>query len=383
MVCCLINNAIGAGCLRLGYAFRSGIILSIIINFIFASLTYCVLMIFLRTGSYFKISTFDGIWEHLFGRKTVWISTFVSCIVGIYFCISYSKTLSSTLSDIIGTFVNSENLIKDGLTTGLLTLGVFLLPICYINKLKYIVVFCYIAIFCMFFFLVCVIYQFIDQVKRDGFDPNHQLAYFRFDSSIGNCIATFSTSYLIFPLAFPSFSHLKYSSFNQWKKIFLAMISFCFIYYSLMGIFCYLTYFDENEGGLIIIYYDISNALRIVYNIGVFLLIVFSVPMFMNPARFLLLNLFYSTEDIPHSSWFFTGVSIAFIGLVVAHLSDSIYNIITYITDAITIVVLFLIPSFLYLKTFGYSDKFYGILSTFLLLVGFALFAFIIYFDVA
>ena len=382
IICCLVNTAIGSGSLKLAYAFRSGVILSLIINLFFSLLSYYTTILFLKTGAFHQKSTFEEIWTRLFGKKSSWICTIFSLIVTLCVLISFMDSIATILSDIINAFTTNQRVLNNNVTLCLIIIAVFMIPICLVSNLKYVVILSLIAIFCMLFIIIVAIVEFVIEIQHNGFDSYHEIAYFRFDSHIFTCVSALSTSYLLFPLGFPTLKHLKYSSYNKWKRNFFWINAFCFIYYSLMGVFGYLTFFDHNDGDLIIVYYDVSRGVKVLYNCVVLLLIIFSSPMFLNPARYILLNSFFETKHIPHSIWCLTGITIVFLAATVSFLENYIYDIIISIYDVVTFVIIFIVPSFLYIATFKLSDRLNFAGATFIFLIGVVLVSVQIYFDV-
>lgn len=145
-------------------------------------------------------------------------------------------------------------------------------------------------------FVVChTIYWCARYNIEHGFDPNGQLVWVKWDMSILTCVNTFLTAYLVVPMVWPGIRHLQGATTNKIMRVYVLCMVLAWVVYSLMGELSYLTLFDENDGDLILNYYPQETIVTIA-KIAVILLMFASLPIVMNPARYVLTRQLWMTK---------------------------------------------------------------------------------------
>lgn len=152
---------------------------------------------------------------------------------------------------------------------------------------------------CIFFLAIHTIYWFVKYYQDYGFDSQHQIVYFKFDSTLLNCIGSLMTAYLMYPLCYPGIRHIHHLTPRKANYLFLIVTLVCWFLYNLFGIFGYLTLFNTNEGGVILDYYP-QNTLVLVANIALFIGILFTTQNVLNPVRYATIQYIYPKEEIPY-----------------------------------------------------------------------------------
>ena len=152
-----------------------------------------------------------------------------------------------------------------------------------------------------------------------------------------------------------------------------------------MGTFSYLTFFDENTGGVILDYYPsntkTNQVLMLVSHIFVFIYIMFTIPVVLNPSRYIILNYINKKDEFPLEIWSLIGITLSLISLLLANFPDKITDIIYNIADILTLSLLFIFPPILYLKGYGKSNKLHLVGAILEIILGVAVISFMLYLD--
>lgn len=268
---------------------------------------------------------------------------------------------------------------------GLVIFIVLCVPASISTDLKFVVITSYISLAFFFCLLIYVIVRFCVMVSRDGFDPNHRFKLFDVKDNISSSISSLTYAYLFYPFAWPGLRHARNSTVKGLTNMFAATIIIAFILYSIMGTFSYLSFFNENTGGIILDYYPsdttTNEILLIIGHIFTFVYILLTVPVVLNPARYILLNCINKRDSFPTEIWALIGITLSLISLFLANTPDRISDIIFIITDLLTLILLFIFPPIFYLRGFGTKNKLHFVGSIFEILIGLALISFMIYLD--
>lgn len=270
---------------------------------------------------------------------------------------------------------------------GLLIVIAFCVPTSISKNLHFVVITSFLSLLFFLCILLYVIVRFSIIVHKNGFDPNHRFKLFDLNGHISSTISSLTYAYLFYPMAWPGLRHSRKPTVNNLIKSFNVTILITYILYSIMGTFSYLTFFDENDGGLILDYYPTDSRtneiLLLVGHIFTFAYILLTIPVVMNPARYILLNIIDKKDSFPIEIWSLFGITLSLISLLLGNVSDDIQDIMFMITDLLTLTLLFIFPPILYLKAFGKSQILHLIGAIFEILLGIAAIAFMIYLDCA
>ncbi|KAK8897992.1 hypothetical protein M9Y10_000237 [Tritrichomonas musculus] len=393
-VACFLNSMIGTGVLRLGSAFNSGIIFTHILNIFIAVISFYSLKLFVLAASCYHESTFEEVWSVAFTRKLMFIPAICSILSSFSNIMSYLGYLQSSLVQIISYIILLVN--KDGqdiirsmeqysILFGLVIFIVLCVPASISTDLKFVVITSFISLAFFFCLLIYVIVRFCVMVSRDGFDPNHRFKLFDVKDNISSGISSLTYAYLFYPFAWPGLRHARNSTVKGLTNMFAATIIIAFILYSIMGTFSYLSFFNENTGGIILDYYPsdttTNEILLIIGHIFTFVYILLTVPVVLNPARYILLNCINKRDSFPTEIWALIGITLSLISLFLANTPDRISDIIFIITDLLTLILLFIFPPIFYLRGFGTKNKLHFVGAIFEILIGLALISFMIYLD--
>ena len=385
---------IGTGVLRLGSAFNSGLIFTHILNILVAIVSFYSLKLFVLAASCYHESTFEEIWSSAFSRKTVFIPALCSILSSLSNIMSYLGYLQDSIINIISNFIllfdNEGHDLIDSIQKYKILFGFFIvivlcLPASLSNDLRFIVITSYISITFFLCVFIYIIGRFAAIVVKDGFDPYHRFRLFDVKNHISDSISSLTYSYLFYPFAWPGLRHAKNTTARNFTNMFFTTILISFILYSIIGTFSYLSFFDQNTGGIILDYYPMGTGtneiLLIIGHMFTFLYILLTVPVVLNPARYILLNIINMKDSFPKDIWSLTGITLSLISLILANMPENITDILFIITDLLTLLLLFIFPPVLYLRGYGTKNKFHFAGAIFEMIIGLALISFMIYLD--
>lgn len=393
-ICCILNSIIGSGALRLGSSFNSGIIFSHILNIFVALVSIYSVRLFVYAAAYYHESTFEEIWSVAFSNKTKIIPAICSVLSSFTNVMSYLSFLQNSFVQILSMLIlliNEEaqetvdQIERYSLLIGLGIIVIFCVPICMSSNLRLVAVLSFISLFFFGGVFIYIIARFIEKVCKDGFDPNHRLKLFDIKDNISTSISSLTYAYLFYPFAWPGLRHSRKPTVKNLLNAFNITILITFIIYTIMGTFSYLTFFDENTGGVILDYYPsntkTNQVLMLVSHIFVFIYIMFTIPVVLNPSRYIILNYINKKDEFPLEIWSLIGITLSLISLLLANFPDNITDIIYNIADILTLSLLFIFPPILYLKGYGKSNKLHLVGAIFEIILGAAVISFMLYLD--
>lgn len=377
-VAVMCNTAIGTGMLKLGYVFRCGAMLSCIVNTILGLLSLYGLYIYVEAASFWRQPTFETMWIKAFGYASSIISFIISYVSAVLVMMFYIQFVAQSIQSIINEFWEVNQVVTDNYTIMGIASVLCFIPICFVSSPKTVAKLCYVAIVCIVYLSIHTIYWFVWHVNEYGFDPNGQLAFFRFDDTLANCFSSLSTAYLIAPVAFPGIQHVRNPTPRRLMRVFTLMIATCYILYTVLGLSSYFTFFDENEGGLILDYYPqtwyVTSA-----KVAITILMILSIPMVLNPSRFVTINMIWPCDHYPKAVWVAVGIVTYFFAVFCAFLDEPWATILSVTCDSFSPLLLFVVPSVLFLKGYKTSRKLHFVGCWFMIAAGIACTAYIFY----
>lgn len=374
-----VNTAIGTGVLKLGPAWRCGAILASVVSAIICAVSLYGLFLFVKAAVYYRQPTLESCWEKGIGRKSSVISFLISFLVIFIVEVFYIQFICQAIQSLIREFwptaggVITQNYTIMGICTVL-----FFIPVVCISSPRTIVLTSRAAIVCIVYLSIHTIYWFVWHTKEYGFDPNHQLTYFRFDATLANCLSSLATAYLIAPVTFPGLIHITNSTPNRVMKTFTCVLLVCFVIYNIQGLFSYFTFFDLNEGGLILDYYPQTYYVAS-GKVAIIILMILSVPQVLNPARFVLINFIWKTYNYPKSVWIGVGICLYVIGVILSTLGMPWVFVMGFFVDTFAPTLLFMIPSILYLAAYRMTDLKHAVGAITMIVLGIGMLSFIIW----
>lgn len=393
VVYCL-NVAIGSGALKLGYAFRAGLLFSIIINIIVAILSFYSLHLYALAASHYHSGTFKDIWKSAFSEWSSDILAIANVLFALINVMGYYQFLQGSAMTIIRLMLRisttDENKTLDTVShyqflIGFIITIVFSCPFCLSLNQQTVILVSYISMGAFILLVLYVIVRFSVTVSKDGFDPNHEFKLIDFPDYAVGCISSFILAYMIYPLEWPNLKDSRNGSKKGLTYLFSTIIISCFTLYLLMGIFSYFSFFSKNTGGSILNFYPedkISDLIfLIIGHILSFIMVLFTMLVRINVCRFSFIKIFDKSSKSNPDNWGPLGITFSFLGCTLSNCSSIVSDNLGKIGDLIAAFYMFFIPPIIYLRGHGKSKLFYLFMSIIELIVGCAAFIFLFYYD--
>ena len=368
----LINVAIGTGVVKLAVAYRAGALFSPILSAIMALISGYSFVIFLKAACWAKSSTFEEVWAKVFGQRTVIICATINILAKFVVLRAYtSTTIDMVRSLVLEFYPTAPVYFTDQYVIITVVYIVFYIPVFCSKSLKVIAAISYVKVFCLAFICCVILYRFGAQVKEQGFDPDGSIAYFRFDSTAITCLDSLLTAYQVMPLCYPGIRHVSRFTVKSFMRVIKLTMLIFWIVYNIVGEICYFTVWDSDMGSTILDWYP-DDTLNLISRVALTVMMVYTWPMALNPARFIMVNLVAKGKDFPAVVWALIGIFFAYFGVVVMALPAETGPYMTLILN-----IPFMFPPILYLKAFKCRDKLHCVGAIFLLLFGLGTTAFV------
>lgn len=377
-----LKIAVGSGALRLGYSFRCGAILGAVINTFIAIFSYAASYLFVKCANLTKKPTYEGICEVAIGNRSAVFVGIISCLACLFILMFYVQFLTNSLQNLIHYFITSPvvNLV-DGYFLMVIVFICYFLPLSIIKKLKIFAVFNVIGLICVALLILYIAYWFGHFTIIYGFDRNNHLRLAVYDGSkIGSCFGSLMTAYSVYPLSYPGLNHIENLTPRTAYKLFFYCTFACWIIYLIFGELSYLTLFDINEGDLFLSYMP-QNWLTVVANVILFIDILFTCPNMFNASRNIIIGMISTKKTPSNFAWIASGILINLSAIVIAMLGETPGLILSIIGDALSPIMIFVVPSILYLFLFSpkTSSVFTYVLAIVVLIIGWVCTVYMIY----
>lgn len=382
---CCLNSAISFGVLKLGAVFTAGIVFSYIILIVISILSYFSLKLFVMAAAYYHESTFEEIWNAAFSKYTLFIPIIASVFSSLVNMITYFGEIQSAA---ISIWLKILKLHKHDYDTQISDLEsykmligccifiVFILPVCFSISIRSMAIISYFALICVLIFILYIVFMFAYFVKKDGFDPTHSIKCFQFGHQFMKSLLTLIFAFEFYPLTYPGLRDFQNSTPSNLYRTFIIVIFLIFVIYSIIGTFCYLTFFDRNNKGIILDYFPsdtkVEKIFLIIGRFVTFFFVINTIPFRLNACRYIILNTFNSTTSFPPEIWTFMGIVISLFALALSNLTSEYLDYLEIINNIMAAFLLYIIPPLLYIKAYKTSNRAMFCISILLLVIGIA-----------
>lgn len=373
MVIVVVNAALGVGIFSFGYTFRMGLGLAILMLLIFGLASFYSMYLFIKLAQSYRKGTFEEIWTLLFSKRSSYICAIVSVSAALLALILSFQTIYQCLYLVFDYFFTAKGTWLEHQYFYLLLVDVVLIiPMCFSESLRDIAKISYVGNTCALALLIHAAYECGRHTSIYGFDPHNQLTLCSFAGDFGNRMGNIVVAYLVMPFAWPGLHHLHNPTPKRWWVVFGTMTLILFIYYIAMGVLAYLTFFDENRMDSIILdLYESSEIVTLAAVVATVKMAAVGVT-FLNQARYITLSSLSAVVAIDRTAWTTCGIGWAIMCTFCATLSTPIMNILLAIYRCVASVLLFIIPSVLFLRGYGKRLRIHFAGSILLILIGIA-----------
>jgi amino acid permease len=363
-----LRTALAFGMLVAGDSFRLGIIGGILLNVICALAVYYALFIFVEIAAYWRKNTLDNIFTAAYSSTMGLVSTVISCLAGIVINRGFVKRAVTTVWGIFGDYADViPETFQLRLTIMLFMTIVFVIPFTYVNSLRatyWTSVLCLCMLFLLFAASVYFLYR---SINENGFDPGGNLRIFGGSGKdwLFNFVNVWD-AFLIAPVAWPGIRHLVNPTAKRLQGAFAYFMTMCCAATIASGIIIHLTFFDSCNG-VMMEFYPRDNSIAMLAGYIDVAVLLFTLPAWFNPQRFILLSTLSATENIPIDVWAATGLLMFLLSMCLVEFSGVVESVIDAVGKSASALNLFVFPGWLFLRTYG-SEKIQHALGSIILI---------------
>jgi amino acid permease len=351
----LMNIIVGIGMLSIPYCFRIGIIMNIVI-LVFLGFVAYFSFVLLIDSSMTAHTTMDyaKLMGAAFSPRIDWIPNVVIFI--IFFGVGVLH-LQYTYFLVVACLneIQTDTLPPWLFNRWMWIFGLAILVDLPLTFLKTIAKFSRVSIatcFLIFLYLVHSAVYLIVAVKRDEFDPNHEIQGFTFDGRIVTSLAIQAFAYHCHPTVGPTLTRLQNPTRNRQYATLAAVVGAAGFAYLVGGLLPYLTLVNRVTEPIVFMCYPTQQVFTIITKAlyGVFLLI--TTPLILFSARFCLVGL-VSTKDaseLPSWQWLSIGIVMLLLAAVVAGSVESLGVMFDFLGGIICSLILYIFPSMFYIR---------------------------------
>jgi amino acid permease len=279
----ITNTIIGGGIVALPFVVKSvGIITAFVLFVVLAVMVAYSALILVKSSLFvFKgPKTYQDLAYKAFGKVGPLLVEIVADLYLLGAMTGYTIIVGDVLTESIYELFNWS--VDYKIVTLVVTLIVFY-PLSALKSIHSLRITSFLAIVGIVFLLVCVFLRAFQFISSNGFSSQLKLV----DSNIQNvfeAIPIILFAYVFHPSVFPVWSEMKdKGKFGISAAIYVSIIIGGLIYIS-VGIFAYLTFYDQTQGNILLNY--IGDPLMFIAKLGYTAVVAFSYPIMSYPLRY-------------------------------------------------------------------------------------------------
>lgn len=346
----LLNTAIGSGTLMVPYCFTCGVGTALIISFCFAVLAYLSLVLLIDSSQYCHKYEYQGLFSHCFGKRQLWMVNIVIFLVQYGSVMIYCHWLGRLMNHIFqfSNFILGSNAFWICALTAF-----FVFPLTIFREISALQNFTFLTLIFIFILIVHALYWFIFDLKRDGFDPNHQFTFFNF-KRYDVIITALSVNALAFHChlnMFSSLEHLKHCTVKRAHLLCALVPASCFTLYNMFGLFSYLNLFDNLKSGSSLEYYPHPNWFTKLATGGILVVLIISSPLMNWSCRLSINDLIYKDKPMTNLRWITIGGLICLSAAFLASSSEKVRLFFNVFGGLFMPIIEFMLPALFFFKT--------------------------------
>lgn len=344
----ILNTAVGSGMLLLPYCCKTGIFTSTLFSAFFGFLTVYSLIGMIEAGAATHCYDYKGLFTNLFGQKWVWIVHVVIALVQWGACIIYEHWMGHLMNIIIN--VPSNHPLNNNIFWIFMTTIFPIIPMVLIKDIGKLGFATYVSTVFIVLLITHAIYGLAKGIKEEGFDPQHEISYFRFNSVVISAFSVNAMAYNCIVNLFSTLEHLERPTLKRGKQLSWVSMICAFAIYNIFAYLTYFHFFDSIENRSAVEQYDSSDIFTKISIVGVAIILAISCPLVVWGARRSILSIIF--KDKPYSdNWFYLiGIILTLSAAGIASLTENVLTYFHIVGGLFTSPLIFLIPNLFYLK---------------------------------
>jgi sodium-coupled neutral amino acid transporter 4 len=184
---------------------------------------------------------------------------------------------------------------------------------------------------------------------RDGFDPESQILYGRFNHYFLSSLSIQAFAYACHPLIGPTLEKLKQPTKARQRKTMTILTICASSCYALGGLLPYLTLFDKITTPVVFVYYDKGQPFTILTKGLYGLFVVFTTPLILLSARLSLNDVVFKTEFTTARYWIM-GIVLVSLCIVLAVTVESLEKVFGLVGGLTCNIIVYILPSIYYIR---------------------------------
>jgi len=346
----LLNCYIGMGQQVLPIQYQCGIGFTTFINYFLALVSYYSGWMFLHVMKEKRAFTLEDCWVKcgLPFSPLISFGVIIPCIGFISYYFMYIRQFWGEF--IRNLYPQTPYFVDNLYVVSLFLIGTVSFPIIIQQKLNLLIVYSYISLILIVIYVGGNIYWAINNAKQFGFDPRKELKLYDLSKPVVSCVSYHIGAYTTYIFLFFVLNDLENYTHERCKKLFRNSLIIFAIFNSISGISSYFVYFNNQGSNYLLSILPRSHIVTRVQYVLFILMLAFTIPTLIDPARRSALSIVLSLEQYPHFIWWTTGFLVMLLSLSLSSLTGKYLILFENIEKAMVIALQFILPGILLAK---------------------------------
>jgi len=366
----LLNAAISTDPFLMGGPFNCGVVQTLLICVFVLLLTMFSFKLFLQTWIFGSTYSYRDIWIKCFGKKAVFLPS--ALILVAYLSITILCT-NEVYLDVLELYTkirpNSNALDYKWVLIYIIVMGTTI-PFMFHSRASYLYVLAYIGKFGLLVGVSAVVYNFVIQVKKEGFDPKNEIIFWNNKYSLSfDTFGGFNTVFFLLPVIHLVVMDMKNPSESRVIKTVWTTEIITAVICLITGLSAYFMFFSRVDDSNVLFYFPSNQLVAIIGRIGSLVsnmsLNTFYIWLI---SRELCLMLHPGSDRIIITRIASSMVVILF--NIAMNFLDSVFvDIFGLMGNASFVFLAFVFPSMFFLKIYGFLNIKWALLAIFVLVI--------------
>jgi hypothetical protein len=302
----MMNIALGTGLLQIGVSFGCGMVLGLLMTVVFAFMSFYGIWLFIQAASAVRRGTYAQIAGASIGDLFSRICTVGAVLTSGLTIRGYMNVIVENVRALILVFVPGglPTWLSDQFTLSIIACVVIFSPMCISRSLRLMFILSAVEMAVLVFLLAHNVYQITQKAELLR---TTKLVYFALNDKALPCMAALTMAYNFHPIAWPGLIHVRDTTTRGLTRIFMWVYVGVAVALALFGVSGYLANPLADSGTLVLDEFG-DGVIVSVARIGVVVVMVCSIPPYMNAGQYSVALLFDDPDRTSHFTWASIGV---------------------------------------------------------------------------
>ncbi|KAJ6237342.1 amino acid transporter [Anaeramoeba flamelloides] len=349
----LSNTLLGAATLSVPYAFRAGgMIMSLIIMVCSGALSFYSMHLLVKSTEISKRASYKGVSEAAFHKKgsiavVATICVFIFGVVTTYFCF-IADLVTPIFRQAFHNTSYADSFLTDRRFLMPVTVIITVFPLSFFKQITKLNFPSLLVILALMFVMIQTVVHSVDHMIKHGIESS-KIKYFSFHSEILLAIPILSLAFLCQFNVFTVLKELKNNTPRRKHIVILNAVLSGIFFYTLIGIFGYLNFYDNTKGVILNNYSD-DNVTAIIGRIAMIVALIFSTPVVFYAGKESLHSLLFKDKPMEGKTAIGVAFSLFTCSVILAIFVPDVVGIFTVTGSIGGNLVVYILPSLFYLK---------------------------------